>query len=78
MAIAAHKAAHLWIRLHTGVRCAYMSCDAEPDAKAVAKLEAEERHIGRPSARSGTRIRVARAMGPERDRARKSSACLTG
>lgn len=41
-----HKAPHLWIRLHTGIRCAYMLCAARPDAKAIAKLEAEEAKRG--------------------------------
>jgi hypothetical protein len=42
MTTVAHKTGHLWIRLHTGVRCAYMLCDAQPSPAEVAKLDAQE------------------------------------
>lgn len=38
----AHNAPHLWIRLHTGVCCAYMLCAAEPSPAEIARLEAQE------------------------------------
>ncbi len=58
-----HKAPHLWIRLHTGIRCAYMLCDALPDAEAIARLEAEAAQlrtmadgVRRPSMRNEPRL----------------------
>lgn len=37
-----HQARHVWARMPAGIRCAYMMCNARPDAAAIAKLEAEE------------------------------------
>lgn len=37
-----HKARHIWARMPVGIRCAYMTCNARPDAAEIAKLTAEE------------------------------------
>jgi hypothetical protein len=36
-----HKARHVWASTPAGIRCAYMFCNARPEA-AIAKLEMEE------------------------------------